>query len=112
MSFWSRFSCFDHVFHTPLSVIECLEILAEPESIYGDPLNPGCVRSVPLDDGRYLLTFLGQRFAKARRTEYIADIHVEGTITLKFHRELLGLPPMTPEQEIARYMADKFNATH
>ena len=112
MSFWSRFSCFDHVFHTPLSVEACREILAEPESIYGDPLNPGCVRAVLLDDGRYLLTFLGQRFGKARRTEYIADIQAEGTITLKFHRELLGLPPMTPEQEIARYLAEKFNATH
>ena len=112
MSFWSRFSCFDHIFHTLLSVDECREILAEPEIFYGDPLNPGCVRSVRLEDGCYLLTFVGRRFGKAVRTEYIADIHVEGTITLKFHRELLRLPPMTPAQEIARYMAEKFNATH
>ena len=112
MSFWSRFSCFDHVFYTPLSVEACRDILAEPETCCGDLLNPGRVRSVPLDDGRYMLTFLGQRFGKARRTEFIADIHVEGTIILKFHRELLGFPPMTPLQEITRYMADKFNATH
>ena len=112
MNFWSRFSCFDHVFHTSLSVEACRDILSESETCYGDPLNPGRVRSMPLGDGRYMLTFLGQRFGKARRTEYIVNIQAEGTVILKFRRELLGLPPMTPEQEIVRYMAEKFNAIH
>ena len=97
MSFWSRFSC---VFHTPLSVEACAAILAESGTSYGDPLNPGRVHSVRLNDCRYLLIFLGQWFGKTRRTEYIADIHAEGTVTLKFCRELLGLPAMMPEQEI------------
>lgn len=112
MTVWNRFYD-DPSFRSPLSAVDCLKILRDSDLTYGDPLNPGCVESRPLDAGRILLIFKGKRFSKAMRTEYVASFADDPygcTITLTFHKELLGMLPMTPAQDIALFMREKLNA--
>lgn len=112
MNAWNRFYD-DPSFHSPLSAAQCIRILGNVEHTYGDPLNPGHVESSPLDDGRILLIFKGRRFSKMMRTEYVASFADDPdgcTITLVFHKELLGMLPMTPAQDIALFMSEKLNA--
>lgn len=89
-------------------------MLRDADGTYGDPLNPGYFESKPLDDGRVLLIFKGKRFSKAMRTEYLAGFAEKAdgcAIQLTFHKELLGLPPMTSAQDIALFMGEKLEAT-
>lgn len=113
MNFWSKLSS-DLFFQSPLSAADCLNILRDANPTYGDRLNPGCFEFKSLNDDRVLLVFKGKRFSKAMRTEYLLSLTDEPdgcTIALIFHKELLGMPPMTPAQDIALFMAEKLNAT-
>lgn len=112
MNDWNRFFD-DPSFHSPLSSAQCIRILQNADTTYGDPLNPGYIEIRKLDDYRVLLIFKGRRFSKMMRTEYVANLLEEAdgcTITLTFHKEMFGLPPMTPLQDITLFMSEKLNA--
>ena len=102
------------VYHTPLSASDCIRSISrmpwEFECKWGTALWYECER---LSCTQLLVTFKGGQFRKSVRTQYLMEFVVEGQetiITVRFYKESFGLPPMTPPDDIDRFMKQKINA--
>lgn len=102
------------VYRSVLSVSDCIRSITrtpwEYDCKWGTPLWYECEE---LSDGHLLVIFKGGQFRKAVRTQYVMDFSAGdgGTvITLRFFKESLGLPPMTPPDDIDRFMKQKTQA--
>ena len=99
---------------TMLPLEKCKElILMQPmeyECKWGTPLWYECK---VLSNNQLLITFKGGMFQKAMRTQYLVEFSVENgktVVTMRFHRETFGLPPMTPLKHIDLFMSQKIQA--
>ena len=93
---------------------ECIrQITKEPQQYtcnWGTPLR---YRAQKISQTQVLITFTGGQFRKLMRTQYLMELlpqekHTQ--ITLRFQKELFGLPPMTHPSDIDRCMEQKINA--
>lgn len=69
--------------------------------------------SAKISDSQMLITFTGGQFRKIVRTEYLMEFLQKDDhtlIILRFQKEFLGLPPMTPLSDVDLFMAQKANA--
>ena len=102
------------VYHTVLSVSDCIKSISrtpwEFECKWGTALWYECER---ISGTQLLVTFTGGQFRKAVHTQYLMEFGIDGgetVITVRFYRESLGLPPMTPPGDIDRFMKQRINA--
>lgn len=102
------------VYITNLSTKQCMEnIFVKPwiyHCRYGTEL---WYRCDTVGDSRLILTFTGGVFRKMMRTTFIVDIKENGCeteIVLTFHKEILGLPALTPVSDIDEFMKQKADA--
>ena len=114
MNVWSNGYCLNRAFRSPFSAADCCRLLRDTEPTFGDSLNPNLFEVRQLANGGMLLILKGKRFSKAIRTQYLmafSDGPAGCVITLNFHQELLGMPPITSEAEILQFMEEKLRAT-
>lgn len=103
-----------YTYKTMLPIGDCMDLITRQPWQYqcdlGTPLWYEC--SV-LSPTQLLLTFKGGQFRKAMHTQFFVDFGVEGEMTvvsMRFHKEMFGLPPMTPLRDIDRFMEEKIQA--
>lgn len=99
---------------TELPVTDCMALISqrpfEYECQLGMPLWYDCRA---LSDTQLLVTFKGGKFRKFMRTQYMVDFRVEGgmtVVTMRFYKEMLGLPPITSLDDIDLFMKQKIQA--
>ncbi|MBQ9838298.1 MAG: hypothetical protein IJO56_02205 [Oscillospiraceae bacterium] len=106
----------DQVFHyeSPNNLHDCIiQITKEPQQYeckWGTAL---WYKTNRISDTQVLITFMGGQFRKMMRTQYLMEFFPQEhhtLIVLRFHKELLGLPPMTPPSDIDLCMKQKLNA--
>lgn len=102
------------MYRTKLSVNDCISSMSrtpwEYECKWGTPLWYECEK---ISDTQLLVIFKGGQFRKAVRTQYLMEFSGEDgetVITVRFYKESLGLPPMTPPDDIDRFMKQKIQA--
>lgn len=100
---------------TRLTISECIQsIINAPWEYEGGVCDPLWYKCEVLHDAQLLVIFTGGQFRRIRNTQFIMDFqkeHDNTIVTLKFHKELFGLPPMTPPRDIDTFMKQRINAT-
>lgn len=102
------------IYTTTLLASQCIENIMKKPWIYyckyGTELWYKCDK---INDSRILLTFKGGTFRKMMRTTYIVDFvqtPLMTKIVMMFYKEMLGLPALTPPNDIDEFMNQKANA--
>lgn len=101
-------------YESPNNLYECIiQITKEPQQYdckWGTAL---WYKTNRISDTQVLITFTGGQFRKMMQTQYLMEFLPQEhhtLIVLRFQKELLGLPPMTPPSDIDLCMKQKLNA--
>lgn len=101
-------------YESPNNAYECInQITKEPQQYeckWGTAL---WYKTNRISDTQVLITFTGGQFRKMMSTQYLMEFLPQEShtlIVLRFQKELLGLPPMTPPSDIDLCMKQKLNA--
>lgn len=101
-------------YDSPNNLYECIiQITKEPQQYdckWGTAL---WYKTNRISDTQVLITFTGGQFRKMMQTQYLMEFLPQEhhtLIVLRFQKEMLGLPPMTPPSDIDLCMKQKLNA--
>ena len=101
-------------YESPKDLFECIN------QITNDPQQYKCkwgtalwYKANRISDTQVQITFTGGQFRKIMRTQYLIEFLPQERhtlVVLRFQKELLGLPPLTPPSDIDLCMKQKLNA--
>jgi len=101
-------------YESPNNVYECtIQITKEPQQYESEVGTALWYKAERISDTQVLITFTGGQFRKMMHTQYLMEFlpqECHTLIVLRFQKELLGLPPMTPPSDIDLCMKQKLNA--
>ena len=101
-------------YETDRAIAECIrEIMDTPHKYMCASGTPLWYKVELIESTKLAITFCGGQFRKSMHTQYLAEFMTVGyrtTVTLHFHSELFGLPPMTPISDIDLFMSQKIDA--
>ena len=101
-------------YESPNNLYECIiQITKEPQQYKCNLGTALSYKTNRISDTQILITFTGGQFRKMIRTQYLMEFLPQERntlIVLRFQKELLGLPPMTPPSDIDLCMKQKMNA--
>lgn len=101
-------------YESPKDVCACIdEITKEPQQYVCEWGTELWYKANRISDTQVLITFTGGQFRKMMRTQYLMECFSEQShtrITLRFQKELFGLPPMTHPSDIDLCMKQKLDA--
>ncbi len=99
---------------SPHNVYECIILITKEPQQYECKWGTALwYKANKISDTQVRITFTGGQFRKMMRTQYLMEFHPQERntrIVLRFQKELLGLPPMTPPSDIDLCMNQKLNA--
>lgn len=101
-------------YESPNNLHECIiQITKEPQQYECEWGTALWYKTNRVSDTQVLIIFTGGQFRKMMRTQYLMEFlpkECHTLIVLRFQKELLGLPPMTPPSDIDLCMKQKLNA--
>ena len=106
---------YGYIFQTQLTLNECIERIICMPWEFKDPRysTPLWYKSEMISATRLLITFTGGLHRRPKRTEYTIDFYrkeQQTIVEMYFHKEFLGLPPMTTTQDLDAFMSQKIMA--
>lgn len=101
-------------YESPYSLYECIiQITKEPQQYECEWGTALWYKTNRISNTQVQIIFTGGQFRKMMRTQYLMEFFPQGShtlIVLRFQKEMLGLPPMTPPSDLDLCMKQKLNA--
>jgi len=101
-------------YESPYSLYECIiQITKEPQQYECEWGTALWYKTNSISNTQVQIIFTGGQFRKMMRTQYLMEFFPQGShtlIVLRFQKEMLGLPPMTPPSDLDLCMKQKLNA--
>lgn len=103
------------LYSTNIGIPQCIELLKyRCNTTRSRDFNPLVCDCEVLSQSQVLLIFRGYKlYGRMRKTKYLATFNLAGgltEITLQFQSDILGMPPLTPVQEIDLFLQETIQA--